>query len=1841
MIPYNSNMATLRLINNVFDGNYKQFRIEAAFVSDIKEAYDLKDALFYKNGKLLDDTDFIDENDLIIATIIPQSATAAIIITAAVAVVSLAIAGIALYNALNNVPNYQKLQTSPSLRGATNSARKNQLLPILLGRHRVYPDVAALPYSRYVNNDQYLSQLFCFGYSDISVNLDTLKIGETPISKYNDCIATQNFQTYFGERVIESNISLELQNDGTPQPIERTSASNTYKINIGLMAPNGIYKYDKKDKVSTTVAVAIYYRKKGASSWILFKEESLSLNQDKFRKMYEIILPEKGIYEIKVQRNNRASTEASCVDLIYFDVFQCFTEDAEGNRNVVNNQERFSLLALDLRATNQINGMVDEINAECILNARTYSGSGSGPDSWFINPTSNPASVLLYLLTNSNANPKPYSDNEIDWLDFEDFYQFCEEKNFECNCYINSDEYSIEDVCNYIATSNLAQIKKIGNKVGVIVDTQSSTVTQMFTPRNAWNFNIKKSFSDEIRYFRLKYVDESLGWLECERTVSLNNNGEITFDAVIPEGEVGAEINLLGVTNPQQAAFIGRQRLLEIYLRKRTFSWSSDIEGILCVPGDVVLFEHNQFSIGIGEARVKEVISASNQIVSLKLDSNFEYDETKNYGLTIRSAEHITESVAIIFETSNTIKFLEIQNINIGVGDLIAIGERNKETLKLKIVSLEKDSDQNCTISAVEYIPRIYEEEDIPLYDAGLSVLPESGRIGVGVNQLIIPKDGLPGEPGVAGQPGPQGPQGPKGDTGTPGTPGADGRTPYFHIAYANNNTGTSGFTTDDCLSDGKLYMGTYTDFVATDSIDPTRYHWMKIKGETGNTGPQGQQGPKGDIGPQGPQGNTGAKGDQGATGPQGNTGPTGPQGPKGNTGAQGPKGDTGSTGPQGPKGDAAWNYVILTNGYDLNNCFSKDTIYVSASTAICDSLLNKPSGFIAGEVRIETQWCGSDLYVVQNLYCRSTFNHKAFTRTKYGSSYSQWSELGEKGEKGDAGEPAKVFDIYSDSKTYIISKRQVNVQTVRFTIYQQNISGTPTWTIPSGVAWNASTLTMTIPARTVTASYEVKATLGSLVRSVILTGVPDDDSPIYFGSLQTAPTGGVYIDGDHYLNTTDYIPYVYDEITSLWIQLTASSQYYYMILNDTIVDFSKLGVQAPEGSVFANYYKSIVAQEAFVQKLGAQNITISQNGTIESAGYIKGTKGFKLDGATGIIDSVGMIATNAEIDGSFKAQAMETINAIPPISNLQNFSITSSYLTPAIISLGSGYNAVGIVSNTDYRFIVSNKSGKLMYSADGVTVLTKNSGVYTSLLASDPKAGGFYALSPATLSYISSPALEITTFNKRSGCIAFDNNGIAYIPNVSTTLFNVTIGKYSGGVYQGDFGGVLDAYYSIDGIAYCNGYIVCFDANYNLFRGNGGAWSKTLLGKGGLIDIVSGNGKLVMIANDISSNGVVRILYSSDNGATWSEYNISTALELAQAKLTYQNGRFIVAINDALYSASNSNLASWTKHTSAPAYVKDIIWNGTRYTAVSQNGEYISTNLASWTQVSNKSFNYLARASNNDVIAVDSFTPYVAQPGADCSSIVDYFSNLIGNGVTDDNGDVLPYEPLIYTDPVTGTFNSNALSKMRASSQSIELTLMNGDLITMYRNNPYPASVSILNVHILKTDAGFKVKNMEVEGQGGVPIGFIYIQFPNQSKPEDIFTGHWSDITPLYAGAFFRAEGGNALPFPEDGAPSTAQAEGLPNITGWFGDKGSAWGNGGHNRIITAGVAFSIDNTQVSDNGLSADSAGKRHNPRKVLFDASQGETRMSGTISNLVYGKSDHVTPVNYTIKIWKRTE
>lgn len=57
-------------------------------------------------------------------------------------------------------------------------------------------------------------------------------------------------------------------------------------------------------------------------------------------------------------------------------------------------------------------------------------------------------------------------------------------------------------------------------------------------------------------------------------------------------------------------------------------------------------------------------------------------------------------------------------------------------------------------------------------------------------------------------------------------------KTLRVHIAYANSSDGTKDFSVTE--SEGRTYIGIYTDFESVASTDPGKYKWARVKGDNG-----------------------------------------------------------------------------------------------------------------------------------------------------------------------------------------------------------------------------------------------------------------------------------------------------------------------------------------------------------------------------------------------------------------------------------------------------------------------------------------------------------------------------------------------------------------------------------------------------------------------------------------------------------------------------------------------------------------------------------------------------------------------------------------------------------------------------------------------------------------------------------------------------------------------------------------------------------------------------------------------------------------------------------------------
>ncbi len=134
-------------------------------------------------------------------------------------------------------------------------------------------------------------------------------------------------------------------------------------------------------------------------------------------------------------------------------------------------------------------------------------------------------------------------------------------------------------------------------------------------------------------------------------------------------------------------------------------------------------------------------------------------------------------------------------------------------------------------------------------------------------------------------------------------------------------------------------------------------------------------------------------------------------------------------------------------------------------------------------------------------------------------------------------------------------------------------------------------------------------------------------------------------------------------------------------------------------------------------------------------------------------------------------------------------------------------------------------------------------------------------------------------------------------------------------------------------------------------------------------------------------------------------------------------------------------------------------------------------------------------------------------------------------------------------------------------------------------------------------------------------PVNSIYLSMTN-TDPKNLFGGTWQLLSEGYAlwTTTTSGQGGQTI------------AAGLPNITGEFHYETTTQEDDiSKPHIKGAFTAHAMDNGEAvyGDDG----------NGSYYKFNAAKGETRLDGTISNRIYGKSDTVQPPAIKVFAWKR--
>lgn len=627
------------------------------------------------------------------------------------------------------------------LQGTRNRVNQWGTVPTLFGRHRVYPYYAARPYTEMASYQQFLRVLLCVGHGPLEIQLDSqgrpdIRIGETPIYEYgrvqvewNGNLQPGETMPGFANQVIEEQVGVRLTAD-----IERirTTEPDVNEITVEIDYPVGLFRAsDSGKRRPNGVWMRVAYRAVGDTEWIEVTEPPRKPDNNPFtnyngpedeimmrthtwdkarpvRLAHHWAVPQ-GQYEVLCERLSPDEDEMPRrVSESWWGVLRSIRHVSP-----LNHDRPLAMLSLRIRATEQLQGVLDQVNLVATSIAPTWTGT-----EWVDAPTSNPASMMRLALQGV-ANPRPLLDAALDLEALASWYILCEAQlggtPFRFNQYRETADSLPEVVADICAAGRAVPTLGIDGRWSVIPDTLRFNPVQHVTPRNSWGFSSERLFVRQPHAWRVRFINELMDWQADEYIIY--DEGYSAGNATLFE-----QLELPGVTHPDQVWRLGRYLIANARLRREIYSFNMDFEHMVFTRGDLIRATHDVTLWGLGAARIKSLITDGGNTTGIVLDEPIPMEPDVAYSVRIRrnTGQQLIRSVQNL-GPSSTIMLSSPIGTGIGpeVGNLVGFGRVNQESVELLVRSIEPGEHGTARITAIDYAPAVYTSDagNIPPFD--------------------------------------------------------------------------------------------------------------------------------------------------------------------------------------------------------------------------------------------------------------------------------------------------------------------------------------------------------------------------------------------------------------------------------------------------------------------------------------------------------------------------------------------------------------------------------------------------------------------------------------------------------------------------------------------------------------------------------------------------------------------------------------------------------------------------------------------------------------------------------------------------------------------------------------------------------------------------------------------------------------------------------------------------------------------------------------------------------------------------------------------------------------------
>lgn len=608
-----------------------------------------------------------------------------------------------------------------SITGSSNQADPYGPVPRVYGRMRLYPKKAARDFTEVVGEEQFLRCLFDFGYGPL--DLSELRIGAVPIEQYEgvELEVRQGFAddapvTLYSNTIREDPYSLKLSQAGGRQIVETRDGADEITIDAAF---NGlVYFDDNGGRQNHSVTLRVEWRAVGETEWRLYTEEAVTgATESAVRKTWRIITGMPGRYQVALTRVTADNTSTRVRDDCYLAAVRTIQYSYP-----VRKAGR-CLVAMRIKATDQLNGVVDQFSAIAQARLRVWTGT-----EWVQQATRSHAWAFVDVLTGP-ANPKAVADSRLDldaikaWADACDALAQDGEPKWTFDAVIDYVS-TVFEMLRDIAASGRAALSMRDGKFSVVRDLPQTVPVQMFTPRNSWGFKGTKTFIDLPHALRVRYIEPDQEWSQQEATVYADGQTEATATKF-------ETLETFGCTRRAQAWREGRYHMGVAQLRPEAFEFQADVEHLACTRGDLIRVAHDVPLWGGGWGRVAALdVDELGRVVGCRLDETVSMEAGKLYVVRVRGEDGVGAALSVETQDGETAHLVFQAPAPEGhepqVGDLAVFGEAERESALLLVKSIHPGPNFTARLVCVDAAPGVHDADTgpIPAYDPGMSLPP-------------------------------------------------------------------------------------------------------------------------------------------------------------------------------------------------------------------------------------------------------------------------------------------------------------------------------------------------------------------------------------------------------------------------------------------------------------------------------------------------------------------------------------------------------------------------------------------------------------------------------------------------------------------------------------------------------------------------------------------------------------------------------------------------------------------------------------------------------------------------------------------------------------------------------------------------------------------------------------------------------------------------------------------------------------------------------------------------------------------------------------------------------------